>query len=368
MRDGGLTMRWLWVATAVSAQLGLVGVARGDELRNLVEQVLDQPVERLLITDRPLLEAFAALEEETGVRVRVTPQAVEKMPYGDRTQVTLRIEDLTLRTGLTRLLAGLGLTFAVIDDAVVVRPAPVLARKADRLTLAEIRLLTALRDTAPEAVLERFPIRWPSAVAERDVVLGDLKGRLAAEPAENGLTALEQATRALGLRWRVAGEAIELMTAAESVRARLARTLPMDYHAVPLDELLVDLGRRVGVTMHFAPGALNDVDARDRVADVIQRDVSVLQTLERIAGNTGLAYEIDGEGVHFSGPPREETLGANANARFIRIDLPVAGSDATVAYIIREEDLPPVLRASLEAELAEALERMAAEAARVGER
>jgi hypothetical protein len=327
--------------------------AKADELRDLMEQALDQPIDELVIDNAPLPDAFDQIEARTGVRITITPAALDKMPYGGRTQVSLEIRDLTLRQGLRQLLAGLGLQMSVAADAVQVEPGPVLDRVPGRLSLAEVNLLARLAEMKPSDFSDAIPARVAGLLR--------LEKAVSSVSAGNALEALEFVTQTHDFAWYPDEGTVVVKPKVAIVRQKLTRTLPMDYHQVPLDELLIDLGQRIGVVMHFQPGVLQRIDARDRVADVIQRDVSVLQTLERIAGNTGLDFEVKGDGVHFSLPERPGRAVAET-PRFIRLDIPIGGSDATVAYIIREEDLPPALRQELEQQLAETLADLAAQA------
>ena len=111
---------------------------------NLVEEALDQPVSNLEIQDTPLRDALARIEKQTGLRFVLDDSVLELMPYGERTRVSVRIADTSVRAGLQGVLDGLGLEMFVEEGNVVIFPAPVLQRVGRRLTIEEIGILARL--------------------------------------------------------------------------------------------------------------------------------------------------------------------------------------------------------------------------------
>jgi hypothetical protein len=306
----------------------------------LIEQALDQPIPRIDIQNVPLPQALAQLEERTGLRFAVEAAVLELMPYGPGTPVSIQIADMSVRQGLSRTLLGLGLEMVVRPDAVALVPIPAVQRLGRRLTAAEVGLLARLAGGPWSGVGEvptEFridPQEQPRQTLERAV------GQIQAPTA---IDQLEAATRTLGWVWRPEGERIVFTTRREEIRRALDRLVDLSYHRRPLDEVLVDLGRRAGVTVLFEPGSLRQVEARDRAVDLVQRGVSVRQTLERICGNTGLSYEIVEEGVRIAAPaaasqPLAEREQAAAR-RWVRVSVeirPGVTIDALVERRMRE--------------------------------
>ena len=72
----------------------------------------------------------------------------------------------------------------------------------------------------------------------------------------------------------------EAQGGAEDVQQRLDRPLDLSYRKTPLDELLLELGKRIGITVHFQPGVLRNVDARERNVELVQRGISARQALD----------------------------------------------------------------------------------------
>jgi hypothetical protein len=329
--------------------------ARAQVPPELIEEALDQPIQRVEIENVPLPQALAQLEQRTGLRFAVDPAVLELMPYGPRTPVSIQISDMSVRQGLSRTLAGLGLEMIVRPDAVALVPIPAVQRMGRRMTAAEVGLLARLA-SAPWSGLRDVPAEFridpqaqPRQALERAV------GQMHAPTA---VDQLEAATRTLGWVWRPEGERIVFMTRRDEVRCRLDRPVDLSYQRRPLDEVLVDLGRRAGVTMLFEPGSLRQVDARERAVDLVQRDVSVRQTIERICGNTGLGYEIVDDGVRITAPvaasqPAVEREQAAAR-RWIKIGVQVRPG-VTIDALVPVEQLPADVREEVERRLHEVL-------------
>ena len=342
-------------------------VALADDMRDLLELALDQPVEKLDIKDRPLPEAIAQLEKQTGVTLKVSPDVLELMPYGPRTHVNLAIENLPLRQGLTRLLDGLGLAMRADGGSVVVEPAPVLARLGRRITAQEVALLGKLAegpwtadDQAHITVRAELPPGGPPDL------MGELNKQLSSARGANALRSLESVTQNMGLVWVPDGDAVVLRTLEDDTQRRLDAPLDAAHQRVPLDRLLVDLGRRVGLTMHFAPGALQQVSASARNVDLVQKGVSVRQIFEMICGNTGLRYKVVPGGVEFTGPQSGAGVkGADGEPRprLVRFSVPLGINGITVDVFIRENELPPQLQGLVDARTQQLLDGLSRAAA-----
>lgn len=321
---------------AVALIAGLSAVARGQSLRDLLEEALDQKVTEIEIRDRPIREALAILEQKTGIRFRVDELALERLPYGERTRVSMSIRDMPVRRALADVLRPLALRMQVEDEAIRVLPAPVLQRLGRRLQLAEARLLEELAqhrwsDLAPPPAIE---YRTGDDAARRR-----FEQALSGAAADCAIEQLDQAAEAAGWTWRPDGERIVVAGRREEIAQRLEMPLDLRYQRIPLDELLADLGHRVGVTMLFEPGALRAVDAPHRTVDLIQRRTTVRQTLERLCGNTGLRYEVVDEGVRILPPASAPTASRPGGrvAALIRMKL----GPLELYLPVREDEVPP---------------------------
>lgn len=331
----------------------LTPLAFGQMPRDLAEETLDQPVAQLEIEQTPIRDALAEIEQQTGLHFVLDDAVVDLMPYGERTRVSIVIRKMSVRTGLTRVLDGLGLEMSVENGDVRVVPAPVLKRLGRRMTIEEVHLLGKLAgEPWPEdngAFKKDFRIDPQAKPAETfDQAMSQAQGR-------NALQQLEAATAALGWVWRPDGPRIVLEHRRDDIRRRLDRPLDLTYQREPLDRLLVDLGTRVGVLMKFERGALQKVSARERTVDLIQRNASVRQILERICGNTGLGYEIEDDGVRILAP-REDSSGPTAATiqQWVRIEVEIRPG-VTMDLFVRQDQLPPEFQAEAQRKLSEIL-------------
>ncbi|MBU0639099.1 MAG: DUF4974 domain-containing protein [Planctomycetes bacterium] len=322
---------------------GVTPDAVAQQMRDLMEEALDQNVRQIELKQLPLHDALQQLGEQTGLRFELADGVLDRMPYGERTRVSIVIQDMPLRVGLRRVLGGLGLVMNVADERVQVGAAPVLERLDRRLTIAETAVLGLLA-SEPWSALPRDGVVLVFQLDPHGEPRAALDAALAQIPAENALEQFDLATAALGWVWLPREKGVVFLARRDDVRRRLERPVDLTYSRVPLDQVLVDLGRRVGVTMLFEPGALRQVQASARPVDLIQRETSVRQTLERICGNTGLRYEIVDDGVRISGPAEAVQRPVNSAARLVRISIPLGPGGAMIDYIIREDELPPEVR------------------------
>ncbi|TWT44832.1 hypothetical protein RAS1_12500 [Phycisphaerae bacterium RAS1] len=349
IQSGGI--RWLALLMLV-----LAARARAQGAAGIVEEALDQVVtQRIEIPEQPLAQAAAALEQKTGLRLAFDKSAFEMMPYRDRTRVSIVIENCRVRDALQSLFDGLGLEMAVEGDQINVRPGPALRRLGRALTIEEAQLLGALARGRWSA-LDHAKLPISAALdAEKQQ---ELDRQLAQAAGLNAVRELDAATAAARLSWTVEGGRLSFITRKQDIEQRLERKLSMVYQRVTLDELLVDLGRRIDVTFVFAPGALRAVNAENRKMDLIQRESTVRQTLERICGNTGLRYGIEDDGVHIQAPPGAAPSTGGARRVIAILRVPVGDDGTSVEFPIYDDELPPDVLKLREKKLPEVIEEL----------
>lgn len=350
---------WPAHALALLAWLLAPAAARGDQVPpGLVEEALDQRIEKLEIESKPLREALSELEQKTGLRFVIDDAVLELMPYGPRTQAAISVQNMSVRQALERVLDGLALEMALRGDKLVIAPQPVLRRMNRRLTMAELAAIEALAREPWGALRGRYAIPTELRIDPKGDPNAALERALGGIQAPSALRQLEAATQALGWAWRVEDGRLIFETRADDIRRRLDQPVELiQYQRKALDEVLVDLGRRAGVTMLFEPGVLQAVDARERAVDLQQRGLSVRQMLERIGGSTGLRYEVESDGVRILGPggavaaprPAEAVGGASGEAarRWVRISVQIRPGVAYEA-LVPVEQLPSDVREQFE--------------------
>jgi hypothetical protein len=348
----------LLLAIALAAGAGAQG------MRDLVAAALDEKItQRIEISERPIRDALAELEKITGLHFELHQMAIDWMPYGEQTRLSIVMQDMSVRRALERIFGGLGLALRVADDRVMIEPAPVLDRLARRLTVEEVGLLQKLASQPwsalkPDDFTAEFRLAQgkesPQQVFEQAMREG---------PAVDALTQLESVTQKLGWLWVPAGKTIVIYGRTEDIQQRLDRPLDVNYQRIPLDKMLLDLGKRIGVTVHFEPGALQRVAARDRYIDLVQRGTTVRQVLELIAGNTGLWYDVVDDGIVVGSKPPAGAPGAEPPAeqpqRVVAIlRVPVGTDGTTIDFLIRADELPPEFKSLRDRKLPQVIEEL----------
>lgn len=343
--------------------LALPATVRAQGMRDLVEAALDEKItQRIEISERPIRDALAELEKFTGLHFELHKLAVEWMPYGEQTRMSIVIQDMSVRRALERIFGGLGLSLRVAADRVMVEPAPVLDRLGRRLTVEEVGLLQKLAGQ-PWSALEpedfAVEFRVPPAKDNPQQVF---EQAMREGPATDALTQLEGATQKLGWLWVPAGKTIVLYSRTEDIQQRLDRPLDLNYQRVSLDSLLLDLGKRIDITVHFEPGALQKVAARDRHIDLIQRGTTIRQVLELIIGNTGLWYEVVDDGIVVGARPpagaESEPAGEQPQRVVAILRVPVGTDGTTIDFLIRADELPPEFKALRDRKMPEVIEEL----------
>lgn len=347
------------------ATAGLVAAAaaaaHGQALDELLEEALDQSVARIEIADQPLEDAFRLIEQQTGVRFVIEPSTFELMPYGRRTRVSIVMESTPLRSGLRRMTDRLGLTARADKDVLRVEPGPALRRIGHRATLENLSVIERLAG-GPWTPALRADVPIELRIDPQCNPAAALDAALAQAGGGSALSQLDAAAAALGWTWWPGDGRVVVATRVEFNRARLEAPAELSYQRTALDDLLVDLGRRAGVTMLFEPGCLARIRARGRVCDLVAP--TVRQALELLCGRTGLRFEVTSDGVSLSlpetpAPPADRGAEA-ARAAVVRFAVPVDGDGATIEFAIPEEQLPARLDQLRRQRLGEILERLGA--------
>lgn len=319
--------------------------------RDEIEQALDRPIDALAIEETKLLDALTLIEEKTGITFELDPAARHLMPYGRSTRVSIEIRDLTAREGLQQVFDGLGLQMVVEDGAVRLEPAPVLDRLGRRTKLPEVALLGRLATNT-----------WDELMASEDLTLEfhippdkkpreTLEAALALNNVGSALDTLDAVAASLDWSWVPQSDRVVFERQYDQINRRLDRPVDLTYQHTPLDDVFVDLGTRVGVTMLFEPGVLQAVGAHDRHVDLIQHGVSVRQTLERLCGSTGLRYEVEDDGVRIY-PPPDDANGPTAATiqQWVRIEIEIRPG-IRMDIFVRQDKLPREFREEAERKL-----------------
>jgi len=332
-------------------------VAAGQSMRDLMEEVLDQIGPEVRIEDQPLPEALKTLEEQTGLRMVLDQAAVEAMPYGLRTRISLMVSGVRLRQGLQQTLEGLGLTMKLEDDRIRIVPIPAVERLGRRLTLEEMQLLQTLAtkrwaelsEEQRALLLRRLPMHEPKAVDEA----------LCRIHARNAIAQLEVGLRERGYLWVPEGETIVVYVGIKDVDRRLDREVSLDYQNARLDEVFMDLAERAGLRITFEPGLLARLQASDRRVDLIHRRTTIRQALDRLSAATGTICDTTSDGIRIKASEALARAASRPGARVVALlRIPLGADGVSVEFPFYEDDLPPELARLREQKLPEVISRL----------
>ncbi len=333
---------------------------RGDTQEVEIIQALDRKTD-LVVNDAPIQEALAQLAEGTDIPLVVKAGTMDLLPYGSKTALTATIEDLPLRDSLAGLLWPVGLTFEVKNARVVVIPTEGLARLGRRATWDELATLKTLY-TQPwtNDLTEKLSFRFREISGTGANTNRDLLQKSAQNVGEGSAAdVLTLACERYGWTWYPERNQVVILPKTKQVERQLEKRVSLQYSQIGLREALLDLADRAGVLLEMDPGVFAELPPQtaERFSLRIE-NATVRQALEVVAGQTGLKYTVEPEGIRLTGNalPVHGTL-ATTHAASTQVVRPEAtdirtnpivgqitktGADGTqYSFFIRLEDLPP---------------------------
>ncbi len=275
----------------------------------LISKALDS--QQKLELDTVLPQAMEQIGNITGVRIEADPAVWDLLPWGEQTNITARIENRTLRDGLTAITQKLGLELALTDEAVELRPMPALRRLGRRSTVQELAALDLLRSTPMNPSSDRLTVaellsavdsKLESAkapfVVENRAPDQTQSQKIAVAKNATMAEALETMSQQTNATWYPWGKSIVVLPKREQVRGQLSKTLTARYNGVDVGQVLLELFQRAGVDFTVEPGAYEHVPASYRNIKLMLDDATIQQALETVGGYTGLGFEVTDQGVH----------------------------------------------------------------------
>ncbi|MFO0837828.1 MAG: hypothetical protein U1D55_04830 [Phycisphaerae bacterium] len=323
-----------------------------------VERMLDQPIRRIQIVNQPFKKALEELEDHTKLKFKIEDDVLDLMPYGEDTRISFIMHDMSTREALKQAFDGLGLAITLDDGKVRIKPGPILERLQRKLTLQETALLERLAGGP-----------WDEIVRVKEVKV-EFRADPASKPQEQferairqfrgpALRQLDETARLLGWTWTPEGDTIVFSSRREDIQRRLDRPLELKFQRTRLDDVFMELSQRAGIAIEFAPGALQRVNARERIVDLVQRRTTARALLERLCGLTGLSYEVTDNSVRIScagaapGPVEPPAVANPAPP----VNPPQDGRREIIGYVIVYMDGRPVQVPIYEGDLPEAAEQ-----------
>ncbi|HUU83374.1 MAG TPA: hypothetical protein VM243_07705 [Phycisphaerae bacterium] len=327
----------------------MMSVPGADDLRALIEEALDQPVQ-MEIEDRPLADAFETIAEQTGVQLTISPWTLELLPYGENTKVSATMRNISLREGLSSLAAPLGLEFEVRERSIEVLPKSALLRIGRQATWDELDTLAALNGTdfqGDASAIDRLGGKLQFRIGQTDgwPPLRAAIQRVGAGPGDEVLTL---ACDSLDWTWYPWGKQITVVPKSEQLRRQLDWPVSIRLSHRKLMEALQAIGQQAGVTVRAEPGAIASLPLQTRENfSLYLENKTASDALELVSATTGLGYRVEADAVVFyqpgaasAGPEPAEGGSRRTSGPYVgKIALPPSPDGTQVEIFIRESDL-----------------------------
>lgn len=344
-----------------------------DEAAIRVIQALDRPVD-LNVVDAPILEVLQSLAQSAEVSIEMETGTLDLLPYGSKTLMSATIEHRSLKESLAEMLRPLGLVFEAEADRILISPTQPLRRIARRATWEELATLDKLYSTPWSSELfDLLQFQFQDARAG----YADANRERLAEATDTvgpGLAAevLELACDTRGWAWAPSGEMITIMSKTRAIERQLSRKVTVQYVQTTLEQALLDLTRRAGVSLEMEPGALASLPPHVFERFPLRMEAATIrQVLDWICGLTGLSFSIEANGIRISGNKvanASNTQGdggiGEAAIRALRANIIVGQINitnpdgSTFSFFIREDDLPPEVNEMRKAKIRDAINRI----------
>ncbi|UCD28827.1 MAG: hypothetical protein JSV03_17415 [Planctomycetota bacterium] len=321
-------------------------------------KALDQLTD-LEVEEMPIREVVKKLSESTRVPIEIKQRALSLLPYGSRTTLSATVESQPLRDTLKALLLPIGLTFEVQKNGLVIQPTKHLARVVRRATWEELETLALLYSRPfSEELFDSLRFQFQDAPAADLETNRETLKRLCGAVGEGTVAeVLELACDQYGWAWYPLEEYISIVTKMRQVERQLDRRVSLEYEHKTLSEALLDLIKQADLLLRMDPGVMASLPPQTTQHFTLTiENATIRQALEMVAGQTGLGYFVESDGIRlttstFAPPTVPGPTAADATARAtvaalrsnsIIGSITVANDDgSSFSFFIREDDLPP---------------------------
>lgn len=366
-----------WRASAIGISMSLAALSLGSffssvaiaqDTSALINEALDKPIKMDINATLP--QAIDQIGDKTGVRIQVQSSVWDLLPWGRDTNITVKIDNQTLRQALDAITRKLGLNFVLTEEAVELRPMPALRRLARRATVQELNALNLLRSNLLGLSTDQPTVdQLLDAVDQR---LEDLKSGLAIDnrasnvfapnqivPVARNATlagALESLVNNTRATWYPWGKSIVIISKVDEVGNQLSKTITIRYNGVDLSQVLMELSQRAGVPFDVQPGAIQEISPQFRSIRLFLDDASIKQALDAISGFTGLSYSVNEKGVYFwNSAARAQTATSDRDRVFGIMPL-----EDGLQVLVPESQVPPDVKQYLEMKTRKEIEKIRA--------
>ena len=361
-----LPIALLLVASAVFVPSASAHAA--PDMSALINEALDQPVKLELNTVLP--KAMQIIGEKTSVTINADPAVWDLLPWGEQTNIKVKVDNQTLRSALDAMARRLGLVAVVKAQAVELQPMPALRRLGRRATDSELELLDLLARTplempekatvelvidAVDAKLQHVKPEFSVEFRGRDVV--DNRAPVFVARNTTAYAALEAMARETNGTWYPWGKSVVVLPRETQIRNnQLGRVVNVRYNSVDVTQVLVELAEASGVKFEIEPGAIQRIPPEFRNIRIsLGGNATVQDALEAISGFTGLDWAVKGEGVYIWSQSTGTAAGGGVQQD------PVVGMvqmDNGMQVMIRRSSLPPDVREYIDRRVGREIDRL----------
>jgi hypothetical protein len=275
----------------------------------LINKALDS--QQKLDLNATLPQVIDQIGNLTGVRIEADPLVWDLLPWGEQTTITAKIENRTLRQGLTAITQKLGLEFVLTDETVQLQPMPALRRLGRRATVQELAALDFLTSTPIHLNSDRPTVREILSAVDTQLQASPLafavENRADDSIQDQHIGVADNATMAQALEdigeqttftWYPWGKTLVVLPKHQLIRDQLGKTITTRYNGVDVSQVVQELLVQAGVNFTVDPGAYARIPPAYRTVHLLLDNATIQQALESIGGYTGLGFDITGNGVH----------------------------------------------------------------------
>lgn len=346
-------------AVAILVVLSFALAARADDNSTsaLINQALDKNVNLQL--DGVLPTVLKTIEDQTGVRITLTNDVYDLLPWGEQTNIKAKIENQTLRSALSAITHKLGLYWELGQFDVIVKPMPALARLGRRATVAELQALDLLIETPLGEHKEQMTVQ--ELVNAIDQKLASIKNPSLSIQLRSGdpddpqagtikldtpinvrrdatlSEAMQDMTRQSNATWYPWGKDIVIVPKQQQIRLQLDKTITARYTGQDISKVLDSLSHKAGVPFQVEPGAYQRVPPEYRSIKLDLDNASIRQVLDDIRGFTGLDYVVKPDGIYIWNQNPNPTAAARGGNDPV---IATIEADGGLQVFLRESDLP----------------------------
>jgi hypothetical protein len=349
----------------------LAGMAAGQQRQDnttsaLINEALDKQVSLKL--DGMLPQVLKSIEEKTAVRIATADQVYDLLPWGEQTNIKLKIENKTLRDALTAICHKLGLFWELGRFEVTLKPMPALSRLGRRATISELQSLELLRSTGfagsktqnqmtIHAILTAIDkqlagIKTPSVALDirpgnaADPQVGFIQlDKPVIVPRDVNISAmLEDLSRQSDATWYPWGTKIVIVPKQQQIRMLLDKSITAHFDGADLAKVIGELAAASGAPFQIEPGAFQRVPSQYRSIRLDLQNATIREAMEEIRGVTGLDYTVRADGVYVwnqnPNPPSAPSAGIDPVVAMVQ-------TESGMQLMLRESELPADVKAFL---------------------